>query len=203
MIEAPDLVAALESLPGVAIDQVFTRFVDFEKYQAASAKDLLYDGGPPISGQRYNPIGGPKGLYLGEGLVVARTEFANGTLAALKPKRSSASIQLDAHVRLQRVLDLGNPSIRRKLKTTLDELKSPWEGYFALHGHWPVTWVLGQAIFDSERFDGIRFPSAELKRHYNLLILTERLGPGAEVRVESSDGSPPLAKKTGTFPLKP
>jgi hypothetical protein len=203
MLEVLELGAALAVLPGIPAAGVFTRYIDYETFEASSNKDLLWDEGPANTGQRYTPIGGPKGLYFGEGLHVARCEFTGQHRAALVPHKSSVALHVDASIKLVRVLDLGDAGIRRQLITSLDELKREWRGVHLLPPFvWPPTWILGQAVFDCQRFDGIRFPSAAVDRHYNLLVLTERLGPGAEVRIESGRGGPPLARKTGTFLLK-
>ena len=190
----------LKGLAGKPYSGVLTRYVDLEDFSTAPVKRLFYDQGPHRHGQRYSPKGGPKGLYAGEGVTCALAEATQKGLSALKPKRAATRIQLDFNVKLRSVLDLGEATVRKALGTTLDELKDVWQGVYELSGHWPATWRLGQAVFDCERFEGIRFPSKQANRKYCLLVLTERLAPGSHVIAKGKRGD--LERIDGGFPLK-
>lgn len=191
MIDQERLREVLEELPGIPYEGILTRHVDFAAYSAGNPARLLYDEGARQNGQRYTPPGGAKCLYFGEGLKVTAAEYTQRGLAALKPDRADTRVQLNAEVKLNSVLDLKDASVRRKLGTTIDELKELWRHSLPSppREDWAATWILGQAVFDSEQFDGIRFPSAQLDRHYCMLILTERLANGAHVRVKDSQGN--------------
>ena len=83
----------------------------------------------------------------------------------------------------------------------MEELKEAWQGVYELLGHWPPTWRLGQAVFDSSRFEGIRFPSKQANRKYCLLVLAERLAVGSYVIAKGKRGD--LERIDGDFALKP
>ena len=108
---------------------------------------------------------------------------------------------MDMKVELQSVLDLGDTEVRRSLHTSIKELKLPWRGGLIPPYSWPETWLLGQAVFECERFDGIRFPSAKVNRHYCVLILTERLGENAKLSAHCPGEG--LLSLTGNFQLIP
>lgn len=188
MLPLPEIFEKLKVLEGAPWDGILTRYVDFEAYMGPDGGRLLYDEGPPRRGQRYTPIDGPKGLYLAEGIPTAVAEYTQEGLKALNPKRADTRLHLDAEVKLKSVLNLGDPNIRRILKTSIDELKEPWRSVFEWTGIWPVTWQLGHAAFASERFDAIRFPSSKAERHYCHLVFTERLGSDTFVRAKGPTG---------------
>jgi RES domain-containing protein len=188
-------------LPASPYEGILTRYVDLEDYNAAPDVRLLYDEGPVKNGQRYTPKHGPRGLYAAEGIPCAVAEATQNGLKALNPARGSTDIQLNLEVKLCSVLDLGNAKVRRKLGTTVRELNDPWRGVTELTGTWPVTWTLGQKTFDSERFDGIRYPSTKASRKYCVMIFTQRLGNGAYVRAVKRSGEPHEVA-TGNFQLK-
>lgn len=199
MLNAPKLAEALVSIPGVPYEGVLTRFVDYAAFEAGGG-NFLYDQGPRDNGQRYTPKGGALGLYAGEGMKVAQAEASQRGLAGLHPDRADTRLQLDAEIKLRSMLDLGDVSVRRKLKTSLNELRLPWKGGLIEPSEWSATWRLGQAVFDSMRFDGIRYPSAQLNRHYCLLVLSERLGAGSYGKVMVGGDVRQILK--GSFKLK-
>jgi len=188
MLPFPEISEKLKTLEGEPWQGILTRYVDFEAYMGPSGGRLLYDEGPPRRGQRYTPIKGAKGLYLAEGIPTAVAEYTQEGLKALNPKRAATRLHLDAEVKLTSILNLGDAAIRRALKTSIEELKEPWQFVFEMTGIWPVTWQLGDAVFSSGRFDGIRFPSSKADRHYCHLVFSERLGPDSFVRAKGPTG---------------
>jgi len=196
-----ELKSSLGSLPRVAYPGVITRLVDFEAYTAAPTPRFLYDEGPLQYGQRYTPIGGPRGIYGAEGIDLAEAELTGKGLSSLRPTRGATRIQLHLEVTCQAILDLGDVAVRRALKTSLEELRLPWRGVFYTTGSMPPTWELGQAAFDSGRFEAIRYPSAQLPRRYCLIIFTEHLAKGSSIRAVGQ--SQDLETISGSFKLQP
>ncbi|MBL9158407.1 MAG: RES family NAD+ phosphorylase [Verrucomicrobiales bacterium] len=193
--------SCLGSLSRVAYSGVVTRLVDFDAYSATSTPRLLFDEGPRLYGQRYTPINGPKAIYGAEGADLAEAEFAGKGISAVRPTRGATRIQLHLEVTLQAVLDLGDPRVRRQVATSLEELRGPWRGVLDLTGVMPPTWALGNAVYESERFEAIRYPSAQVERRYCLVIFTEHLAKGSSIRAVGQ--SQDLETIAGSFILKP
>jgi RES domain-containing protein len=139
--------------------------------------DLLYAGGVSDSGGRFTPVGGPDTLYLASSESVANAEWRHGLekifgkdLLAEPPK-----VTFKSRVKLQRMVDLSDSNVLEALGTCSEELMAEWDGVTA-----PGSQVLGQAIYDSCRFSGIRYQSARIKRGYCLAIFPRRLIHGDE-----------------------
>lgn len=131
-----------------------------------------------------------RGLYVATDPSTAGAEFA-GSLEDWQAGNCPHRAVFSMSVRLEQVLDLTCSRIRRILKTTPQELQSAWLGFSELNaGSYPPTWLLGQAAFESGRFDAIRFRSTKNKAGDCLLIFTERLVAGrTHVKILRSDGS--------------
>lgn len=200
MLPTGELKAAINQIKGIHYQSVLTRLVDSDAFEVGG-KNCFYDLGPHIDGQRYTPKGGARGIYMAEGIKAAQGEASQRGLAALKPNKVDTRIQMDMKVKLESVLDLGNAGIRRRLQSSIQELKSPWKGGLIPPYSWSATWLLGQAVYESERFDGIRFPSAQVNQHYCVLILTERISKSAKLAAHRP-GEGPVAL-TGKFKLRP
>jgi RES domain-containing protein len=200
MRSAEELSTAILEFPGIRYQGFVTRYVDSSAFELGE-KNCFYDLGPQQDGKRYTPNGGGRGIYAAEDVYTAGAEVDQlGGLSALRPNRIATRQRLDMQVTLSSVLDLGNANLRQRLKTSLQELRLPWRGGLLPPYTWPATWSLGDAVFKSERFDGIRFPSSKLHRRYCLLILTERLGNGAELLAERPGEG--IVACQGNFKLK-
>jgi hypothetical protein len=79
-------------------------------------------------------------------------------------------------------LDLAQLIVREALGTNEDELCGPWRAQVA-NGQSAPTQELGTAVFASNRFDALRYPSARSPGHYCYAIFTDRLTPPALVEV--------------------
>jgi len=200
MLPAEELNTAISQIPGIPYSRVLTRYVDSNAFEAGD-KNCFYDSGPHDEGKRYSPKGGGRGIYMGEGVQAALGEATQNGLAALNPNRVGTRLQMDMKVKLKSVLDLGDAGIRRRLKTSIEELKSPWRGGLIPPYAWPPTWLLGHAVYESKRFDGIRFPSAKVNRHYCVLILTERMSPSAKISAQRPGKG--TVSLSGNFKLRP
>ncbi|HKD13352.1 MAG TPA: hypothetical protein VKE71_02300, partial [Candidatus Angelobacter sp.] len=89
---------------------------------------------------------------------------------------------------LKRVLDLTDPGIRSKLGVTEESLLGPWRWEASL-GRIPLTQELGNAVYQSNRFEAIRFPSEKAfdpgrpAAYANVVIFVARLDPDSVVEV--------------------
>ncbi len=183
---------ALRKIPGGIFEETCHRIVSLQAYEAANPKRLLYDLGPKLSasGQRFSPPGDHAGLYVAVERLTAGAEFT-GSVEEWNRSGGGTTVVFKVDVKLQRVLDLTDATVLHALRLTPAEVQSAWEGYHALFGTDPVTWILGRAVFASGRFDGILFPSKRNSPEGRcLLVFTEALAKGtAEVVLFSDDGS--------------
>lgn len=183
---------ALASCPAIPFSGKCFRVVELEAYTSAKTPTLLFDLGPKISegGQRFSPPDDHRGLYVSTELVTAGSEFAGGR-TAWEEGDCAKHVTFDMAVQVESVLDLTDAAVCTALGTTRDEMLSPWEGFAELNnGAWPSTWTLGQAVFASGRFDGIRFPSNRNPSGTCILIFTERLvADRTQVVINRQDGS--------------
>jgi RES domain-containing protein len=182
---------ALQKIPGRTFEETCHRIVSLQAYEAANPKRLLYDLGPKLSssGQRFSPPGDHAGLYVAVERLTAGAE-STGSVEAWNRSGGGATVVFKVDVKLEHVLDLTDASVLKALGLTTADVQSAWEGYLALFGTEPVTWILGRAVFASGRFDGILFPSKKNSPAGRcLLVFTERLAKGtAEVVLFSDDG---------------
>ncbi|MEJ2086044.1 MAG: RES domain-containing protein [Acidobacteriota bacterium] len=143
-------------------------------------------------GQRFTPLrpDSHRGIYASTTLLTAGAEFA-GSVAKWELGDCANAVIFTMVARLKSLLDLWDPKVREQLGTTRAELQSPWLGYFKMFGTWPPTWTLGKAVFDSGRFDGIRFFSnRNAPNGRNALVFTDRLdGSESYVRIYDQNGS--------------
>jgi RES domain-containing protein len=152
----------------------------------------LYSLGAPRAGARYTPRGGMPTLYMAEDAETAFAE-ANQVAAALQALDPSLSppkptVIVSARARLMSVLDLTDPAIRAALGTDETELVAPWRLRQDEGGMAP-TQRLGQAAFDSGRFQALRYPSRQLSGRRCLAIFPDRLAGGAFVEIHDPDGN--------------
>jgi RES domain-containing protein len=126
-------------------------------------------------------------LYLAEDPETAFAE-ANQINAAVRMIDPSAvgpappTVILSAVVHLLSLLDVTSPDVQRAIGATDEEILSPWRA-IQKPADLPLTQMLGQAVFDAQRFHGIRYRSARLPDHRCLAIFTERLVSPAFIEV--------------------
>ncbi len=183
---------ALQKVPPRAFEETCHRIVSLSAYEAGRPQRLLYDLGPKLSasGQRFSPPGHHAGLYVAVERLTAGAEYA-GTVDAWNRSGGNAAVVFKVEVKLENELDLTDSAVLTELGVTQKEIAGAWEGYFALFGAEPLPWILGRAVHDSGRFDGILFPSTRnAPAGRNLLVFTERLVKGrTEVVLFSVCGS--------------
>lgn len=150
-------------------------------------------------GTRFVPPGGPESLYVAlsadtafrefnqEFLAIASTPLGTGQVAAglLRP---DPFVMLGVHIDVAHVLNLADNTVRQHLGTTLAELRSRWRNVLNA-----PTQLLGEAVFNSGRFQGILYPSAQHAGNNCLVLYRPRLAAAPPVSVDFRDAPCHLA----------
>jgi RES domain-containing protein len=202
MLSGQYLQETLQTLPISTFEGVAYRAVDLEAlfgfhrsvpYQQPLP---LFSEGARQRGARYTPRGGPASLYLALDPQTAYAEanrvhtrawmnVQTGGAPALPP-----TVLISVQIRLQTVLDLTDTGIRKVLQTSTAELLRPWR--LAMGRGIPVaTQLLGQAVFDSGRYQALWYPSAQSTGAHCLVVFPERLAPPAYVETIDRHGNLP------------
>jgi RES domain-containing protein len=131
---------------------------------------LLAGIGSPKGGARFTRIGGPNSLYLADepetALLELRQNFWNEQTAP------PAYLTYTVRAQLQSLLDISDSSVQTTLEITPEELKEPWR-LRQDRGERVPTQVLGQAVFDSGRYQAIRYSSARVPGKTCVLIFPD------------------------------
>lgn len=106
----------------------------------------------------------------------------NPTIA---PTPTAPKVMYSAKAYLATVLDLTLPANQSAISTSLIELTSPWRNVVGV----APTQELGQAVFDSGRYQAILFPSSKKQGHACVVIFTDRLTPPAFIEVYDPNGN--------------
>jgi RES domain-containing protein len=128
-------------------------------------------------------------LYLGEGewTATAETKQHPGVKGfAHEPASPDAIFHIE--VKVSAILDITAPSVLSALNTSPDELMANWR----TQSPKAPTQLLGNAIFESKRFEGVRYQSAPMKKSgvegYCLLLFRERKQASSTVRIFDPTG---------------
>jgi RES domain-containing protein len=172
--------------------------------------NTLLSKDPPVplfvsaSQNRYN-VAGVKTLYFGENVLTAYAETVQEHAGLLldHPTREHKTasgvyriagegeepvVVFATEAMLQRVIDLTDQGTRSKLGVSEDSLLGPWR-WEAASGRLPFTQQLGNAVFESNLFEAIRYPSEKAldpnrpAPHANLAIFVDRLEPDSFLQV--------------------
>lgn len=162
---------ALELLPGVTIRKSFYRFVSIEHMS-----DLMGSVGS-LRGGRYNLKKAFEVLYMAPDPETAIAETIKPHNFRFPPKMI---ITID--VKLQHVLDLGNKHTLEDLGINTDQLFCAWRIPTNKEAY---TQTLGRLVYESYKFEGIRYPSVveKGKSKYNLAVFPGRLKKGSNIKV--------------------
>lgn len=147
----------------------------------------LYNLGPPRGGARYTPRGGASSIYLACDMDTAMREYTQiPTPTPLDPSSpTGALVTYSVKASLERVLDLSQKKVRKKLETTLAELAEPWR--YRKDRRKPLTHRLGAEAADSDRVQAIIFRSTKGTGNC-IVIFTEALAPPSFVEVNDPAG---------------
>ncbi|MDP2361200.1 MAG: RES family NAD+ phosphorylase [bacterium] len=177
----------LACLPhAMAFDGVGFRSVGM-KY--ATEGDLLSGHGASCYGGRWNPPG-MRAVYVSLSPVTAVKEayqlfLRNGISAAQIRPRVLAGL----HLRVQRLLDLTDTSVRRRVGFRLRDLLEEWAAIQHQGGE-AGTQSVGRCAFELG-FEGLLAPSVQDPHGSNLVVFPERLLPGSELLVMAAGDLPP------------
>lgn len=173
MKNADELKYILENLPGIPIKKPYYRVMGI-KYLSNPLSAL----GSKLAGGRYNYIGEFEVLYLASDVQTAVQE----TLKNIHFRFSPKSI-ITIEVEVQNIVNLEDKKTTNTLGIDGDKLLSPWRKTQDIDHKKAYTQILGQAIYESNRFEGIKYPSAKVKGKYNLAIFPDRLMSGSNIKV--------------------
>jgi hypothetical protein len=145
--------------------------------------NLLYAGGPSLTGGRYTPVGGPEALYLGSSERVANAEWASALKELFPGMGLPPKTVFQVKVTVTRLLDVSIGESQAVLGTNSPELNCDWKSI-----KHPATHVLGLAVHESRRFSALRYRSTKEPRGHCLLIFPDRLISGERVEVVDPTG---------------
>ncbi len=185
MLSASKLRQALAAIPSVPFEGTLHRAVHLHWLMNLPPNVVpqpLYSLAAPTTGARFTPVGGPPMLYFAEDAETAYAEANQvGSLvkSVLEVAAAPPTVLVAASVKLGSVLDLTDSSIQAALSLSLAEIAAPWRLASARaagsRSKRPTTQRLGQAIFDSGRFQALRYESTRLPGHPCLAIFTGRV----------------------------
>lgn len=167
MLTASKLQAALQAVPGIPFEGVLHRAVHLRwlmNLPPGMIPQPLFSLAAPASGARFTLLGGPPMLYF---VQEAETAYAEANqvssrikIPALHVAAPPPTVLIAATVRLGAVLELTDPTLQAVLKISPAQLAAPWrlaqKRAARGQGKPPISQRLGQAIFDSGRFQALR-----------------------------------------------
>ncbi|MCK4765709.1 MAG: RES family NAD+ phosphorylase [Candidatus Aminicenantes bacterium] len=172
-----DLLAALEETPGIPIEKSYYRMMGI-KY----LKNPLSALGSKFTGGRYNYIGEFEVLYLAPNSQTALQETITNINFRFPPK---SLVTIDVDVR--HILNLRSKKVINFLGININNLFNPWRKIQDVDQLKAYTQNLGRAVYDSQIFEGIQYPSAKVKGKYNLAIFPARLRKKSSIKVYDPD----------------
>lgn len=147
--------------------------------------DPLSGIGSVIKGGRYNAPGLFEALYSSDSRITALYEI--DALFGDVDVPHSPELMLTLDVRLSRVLDLTDNTLRDALGATLEELLAPYLQDQLVSGE-AATQQLGRLAFASKKFSALRVPSAARPEARNLVIFPARFASNEQVRLYDERG---------------
>lgn len=191
-----DLAVVLATLPAIPTNGTYHRSVaNASLYRKGRKPKLLFSLGAGMNGQRFTPKGGPPCLYVSAQPVTTLSEVSGiaSSLVLAGVAIPQPTTAFSMNVNLHRgILDLTDAAILDALGTNLAELDGPWEEQMK-NGDPVPTQILAKAVYESKRFQGLRFFSHEAPGQVNVMIWTESIK--APSVVEVIDGSGKLADR--------
>jgi RES domain-containing protein len=171
----------------IALDQVVYRSAAIKH---ANADDFLSGAGAAAYGGRWNPLG-IRAAYASQSIDTANMEAYQSILHyGFSPSTIRPRVLAGAQVKLRRVLDLTDQSIRRRLGFTLKELlKEDWLG-IQEEGDESWTQAVGRGA-GAAGFEGLLAPSVQDRPNgVNVVIFPDRLLRGSKIVVLGEEELP-------------
>jgi RES domain-containing protein len=202
MVSLTRAVSAIEPQP---LARVLYRGVRMGSLFKKTPPDPLFVSG---AANRYN-LPGVQTLYFGEDFQTAYAETVQieGGLLIDYPTRESLSsggtdletpepvVLFGVKACVERVLDLADSQICSALGVTEAGLLNPWRWEYSAKGKPALTQNVGQAVFESKRFEAIRYPSSKGYRGVHSpsvrccwVVFVERLTSPSKLEVSDVSG---------------
>ena len=160
----------------------------------ANQEDASSGAGPRLYGGRWNPIGLAT-FYASFSIELAGAEaLAISRYYGTDPARTLPRVDAAFGVKLQRLLDLTDRKVRRRLGVTLTELRtSNWRAKND-RGEEDLTQAVGRCSAETG-FEGLIVPSSEMIRGSNLVVFVRQLLRGSHVRGRGLKGLEALRQR--------
>lgn len=162
------------TLQGITIEGPFFRSVGVE-----NINDMLSSVGSWMIGGRYNLKNKFEVLYMAPKPKIALEEVVKRYPFRLPPQ-----VIVTIDVTVQKILDMEDQYALDMLGIDATRLLSPW--YYPSNQE-SYTQILGRLIYESGRFEGIRYPSAVAKQKWNLAIFPDMLKKRSKIQVYDPD----------------
>lgn len=94
------------------------------------------------------------------------------------------SILITVEVNLQLVLDFENPKTIEDLDIDYERLFSNWR--YPSHKE-SYTQTIGRLVYESRRFEAIRYPSVRVKDKFNLAVFPQLLKKSSVIKIYDPD----------------
>lgn len=180
--------AVLNNLPNPRLTGTFFRSVNHNALHSRQPPDLLFSLGPGVEGQRFTQVGGPPALYLANGAQTAYAESTQSVVSSIAEIMVPPPMVVYAiTVNLEHALDLNNPENLEQLGTSLAEIQGNWRGQMNSGLEVP-THILADAVFTSNRFQGMLYPSVAWTGGTDLIIWTDRVTDPSFIEVHDPSG---------------
>lgn len=188
MLNGIALNAALTTAPRVSFRNLTYRAIHLAHFSSLVTSQPLFTPAGGTVGSRYVAPGGPESLYVALEPETAYRElnqsFLNLAATPLGARqvengalRPYPFVTLGIHVDIPHVLDLSDSSVRQQLGIRrMTQLMGRWRNVSNA-----ITQVLGAAVFASNRYQGILYPSAQHLKHNCLVVLSPRLAAPAHL----------------------
>lgn len=167
----------LRKISGIPIEEPYYRYLGIQYLN-----DPLAALQSKLNGGRYNYRGAFEALYMAPDPITAVKEGSKNFDFKFPPK---AIITIEVEVR--DIIDLENQETIKTLGITKSNLLKPWRESQDIFEDEAYTQVIGRLIYESNKFEGIRYPSAKVDGKYNLMIFPDRLKNISQTSVYDPD----------------
>lgn len=196
MLPESELRKALLDLPTKKQVGPWSRVVGYRLMQgpppgSSGPPQPLWPGGSALSGARFTTLGGFGSIYLASDPVTGLKEVA-ALLTGIEPFRTPPWVVFTVDGYLERVLDLTDPTVQRRIGTSLAELTGDWrysqEIFRKGKGPLPPTQLLGRIAHETGGIVAMRYHSAKnVDGGMGLIVFADRLVVGGASFLEVYD----------------
>jgi len=167
----------LKIISGIPIKEPYYRYlgIQFLNNPLAAIQSKL-------NGGRYNYIGTFEALYMAPDPITAIKEGEKSFDFKFPPK---AIITIEVEVK--DIINLEEQETIKKLGIIKSNLLRPWRETQDIFEKEAYTQIVGRLIYESHKFEGIRYPSAKVEGKYNLMLFPDRLKNISQTSVYDPD----------------